>query len=89
MPDNTTMKNALLDSMPGVIGDDAKAETVVDAFYEVIKNSIEGCENLTLHGVGEFVLDGSGQEKELIFTPDRILLDAVNEGTVGVGAERK
>lgn len=87
MPDTKTLKDALKDSLPDAIGDDAKAGEVVSAFYDALKEAVKGCDMVTLHGVGEFRVDPKGERRELIFTPDRVLLDTMNEGSVGVDSE--
>jgi nucleoid DNA-binding protein len=86
MPDTKTLINALKDSMPNVVKDDAQAEKIVDAFYETCKDAFGSCENVTFHGVGEFHIGAGG--KEMVFTPDRLLLDTMNEGTTGVPGEK-
>lgn len=88
MLDQTTIKNALKDGLPKEL-DDSGAEKVMNAFAEAVKEALESCDNLTLHGVGEFHVGVQGQQKELVFTPDRLLLDTINEGTVGAGMDRQ
>jgi nucleoid DNA-binding protein len=88
MLDKTTIKNALKDGLPSAL-DDAGAEKVINAFADAMERSMGNCDNLTLHGVGEFHLNVQGQQKELVFTPDRVLLDALNEGTVGAGKDQE
>ncbi len=88
MPDKKTLTNALKDSMPEVVTDDAKANMIVDAFFATIEEAVDTCTAMTLHGVGEFLVDTEGERKSLVFVPDRVLLETLNEGSIGVGQER-
>lgn len=88
MLDQFTIKNALKDGLPKEL-DDAGAEKVIEAFAGAVKDALQDCDNLTLHGVGEFHVGVEGQKKELVFSPDRLLLDTLNEGTIGAGKDHE
>lgn len=78
MPDTKTLKNALKDSMPDVY-DDAKAEQAVKVVFSKIKEELNKGNTFVLHGVGEFRTDPEDGGRKVLFTPDRILIDRINE----------
>ena len=77
--DLKTFKNVLKDNMPQCIKSDDDAAEVITIVGSVITNALKNQDTAYLQGIGEFRSEMAGGKKKVIFTPDRMLIDAANE----------
>jgi nucleoid DNA-binding protein len=77
--DLNTFVNVLKSSMPQCIKSDDDASQVVTIVGSVITNALKNKDTVYLEGIGEWRSESSGGRKSVIFTPDRVLIDAANE----------
>lgn len=78
--DLKTFVNVLKGAMPQCIKTDEDAAEVITIVGSVITNAMKNRDTAYLEGIGEWrsESDGGGKKK-VIFTPDRMLIDAANE----------
>lgn len=74
-----TFVNALKSAMPQCIKNDEDAAQVVTVVGAVITNALKNRDSAYLEGIGEWRSESAGGKKNVIFTPDRMLIDAANE----------
>jgi hypothetical protein len=76
--DLKTFVNVLKSSMPCITTDE-DAEEIVTIVGSVITNAMKNQDTAYLEGIGEWRSEMDGGKKKVIFTPDRMLIDAANE----------
>ncbi|EPR43962.1 hypothetical protein dsx2_2001 [Desulfovibrio sp. X2] len=77
--DTKTFANALRDTMPQCLASMDDAEKVMTVMSTVITNALKNQDTVYFEGIGEWRSELADGRKKVIFTPDRILMDAVNE----------
>ncbi|MFZ5426884.1 MAG: hypothetical protein ACOZEN_07905 [Thermodesulfobacteriota bacterium] len=77
--DLKTFTNALKSTLPHCIKSDDDAAQVVTIVGSVITNALKNKDTAYLEGIGEWRSESVQGKKKVIFTPDRMLLDAANE----------
>ncbi|WP_243360527.1 DNA-binding protein [Fundidesulfovibrio terrae] len=77
--DLKTFTNALKNAMPQCIKNDEDAAEVITIVGSVITNALKNKDTAYLEGIGEWRSESDGGKKKVIFTPDRMLIDASNE----------
>lgn len=74
-----TFVNVLKSAMPQCIKNDEDAAEVITIVGSVITNALKNQDTAYLEGIGEWRSEISGGKKRVVFTPDRMLIDAANE----------
>lgn len=75
----TAFINALKSSIPECIKTDEDAAQVMSVVAAMIVNGLKNRDTVYLEGIGEWRTELDQGRKKVIFTPDRILIDGVNE----------
>lgn len=77
--ENDVFVNAFKSSMPQCIKTSEDGFQVLTIMGSVIVNALKNKDSVYLQGIGEWRSEpGQGKDK-IIFTPDRVLIDAINE----------
>jgi len=71
--------NALRGAMPGCIKTEEDGLEVLTIIGAVVVNALKNLDSVYLQGIGEWRTEPDKGKKKVIFTPDRILIEAVNE----------
>jgi len=74
-----TFVNVLQSSMPQCIKNEEDAAEVITIVGSVITNALKNQDTTYLEGIGEWRSEMGSGRKNVIFTPDRMLVDAANE----------
>jgi len=77
--DLQTFVSMLKSAMPHCIKTEDDATQVITIIGSVITNAIKNKDTVYLEGIGEWRSETSAGKKSVIFTPDRMLIDAANE----------
>ncbi len=74
-----TLVKSLTHAFPDKFNDESEAYMVFDALKAVIANVLKNGDVMDLEGLGEFRVEPRDGRKHVIFTPERVLEDTVNE----------
>lgn len=77
--DRQTFVNGLKNALPQCIRTDEEASEVITIVGTVITNALKNRDSARLDGIGEWRSELEGGRKKVIFTPDRVLIEAANE----------
>ncbi len=77
--DTKTFVNVLRSTMSTCIKTDEDAKEILTIIGSVITNAVKNKDTAYLEGVGEWRSESEGGKKKIIFTPDRVLIEAANE----------
>jgi nucleoid DNA-binding protein len=81
MPEGSTltMLRAIQAAFPDKFSDTAEAYMIFDAMKAIIALKLKNRDVVNLEGIGEFKTEPENGRKKVIFTPERVLLNTVNE----------
>ena len=71
--------NNLVSAMPDKFANKEEAYMAFDVMKAIIAMGLKDADTVGLEGIGEFRVEKAGGRKNVVFTPERVLADMVNE----------